>query len=126
MKLYLLPDKSRSGKRKSNAQKNELNPKFDQKFTFGPIQLAEFEFRTLWLSVWHKDRGLARNEFLGELLIPLSFVQKQLLSACGSQLAAKWYALQDLRQKPQQLQVSRRRQSQCPFWPSNKLIFSRV
>lgn len=95
VKLYLLPDRTKSGKRKSAIHRNELNPKFDEKFTFGPLQLAEFEDRILWLSVWHKDR-LGRSEFLGEILLPLGQVRHQLLSSdlCQS-TSSKWYQLCD-------------------------------
>lgn len=58
-----------------------MEPKFDEKFTFGPgLLLSHFQDKILWLSVWHKDR-LGRNDFLGELLLPLSEVRKQLLSS---------------------------------------------
>lgn len=93
VKLYLLPDRSKSGKRKSSVHRNELNPKFDEKFTFGPLQLAEFEAKILWLSVWHKDR-LGRSEFLGELLLPLGQVRQQLLSSDLNQSTpVRWYQL---------------------------------
>ena len=95
VKLYLLPERSKSGKRKSSVKRAELSPKFDESFTFGPLQLADFGRRTLWLSVWHKDR-LGRNEPLGELLIPLAQVRDQLLNSdlCQS-TGPLWYELTD-------------------------------
>lgn len=76
-------------------KRNQLDPKFDEKFTFGPLQLAQFDDKILWLSVWHKDR-LGRNEFLGEILLPLSQVRHQLLTSdlCQS-TSAKWYELRE-------------------------------
>lgn len=96
VKLYLLPDRSKSGKRKSSTQKSQLEPNFDEKFTFGPVQFSQFSDKTLWLSVWHKDR-LGRNDFLGEILLPLSQVRHQLLSSdlsCRS-TGPRWYQLGD-------------------------------
>lgn len=96
VKLYLLPDKNKSGKRKSSVHKGELNPKFDEKFTFGPaLQLADFGDKVLWLSVWHRDR-LSRNDFLGEILLPLSQVRQQLLSSDLCQSTGPiWYSLNE-------------------------------
>lgn len=95
MKLYLLPDKTRNGKRKSSVLKCDQNPKFDEKFTFGPIQLEQFGQRILWFSVWHHPGRLGANEFLGELLLPLGMVRQQLLSSdlCQS-TSKKWYPIQ--------------------------------
>jgi len=66
--------------------------------------LGDFEGRVLWLSVWHKDRHLGkRNEFLGELLLPLAQVRAQLLSSdlCQS-TSSKWYQLSNVRAQLQQ------------------------
>lgn len=97
VKLYLLPDRSKSGKRKSAARKNTLEPEFDEQFTFGPLQLAEFDQKLLWISVLHKaDRlaAMSRNELIGELLLPLAQVRHQLLTSdlCDS-TSARVYAL---------------------------------
>lgn len=90
-----MPDRSKNGKRKSSIHKSQLNPKFDEKFTFGSLQLSDFDDKILWLSVWHKDR-LGRNEFLGEVLIPLSQIRHQLLTSdfCQS-TSPKWYQLRE-------------------------------
>lgn len=68
VKAYLLPDRSKSGKRKTKIKKGTLNPVFDEVLKF-PVTLGELEMRTLWLSVWHSQFG--RNDFLGEVMIPL-------------------------------------------------------
>lgn len=68
VKAYLLPDRSKSGKRKTKVKKNTLNPVFEEVLKF-PVTLGELETRTLWLSVWHSQFG--RNDFLGEVMIPL-------------------------------------------------------
>ncbi|KAL8570940.1 hypothetical protein ACOMHN_023612 [Nucella lapillus] len=69
VKVYLLPDKTRSGKQKSKIKKHTLNPVFNETLTY-TISQGELENRTLWLTVWHNDR-LGRNDFLGEVTIPM-------------------------------------------------------
>lgn len=69
VKVYLLPDKSKSGKRKTKVKKHTLNPVFDETLKFH-ISLTGLETRTLWLTVWHSDM-FGRNDFLGEVMIPL-------------------------------------------------------
>lgn len=70
--VYLLPDKSKTGKRKTKVKKNTLNPVFEETLSF--IQpLASLSSRTLWLSVWHADM-FGRNDFLGEVTLPLADV----------------------------------------------------
>ncbi|KAL1139730.1 hypothetical protein AAG570_006708, partial [Ranatra chinensis] len=69
VKVYLLPDKSKSGKRKTRVKKHTLNPIFEETLRF-QVNLDGLETRTLWLSVWHSDM-FGRNDFLGEVLMPL-------------------------------------------------------
>lgn len=69
VKVYLLPDKSKAGKRKTKVKKHTLNPFFDEVLKF-QMSLSSLESRTLWLSVWHSDM-FGRNDFLGEVLISL-------------------------------------------------------
>ncbi|KAJ3667174.1 hypothetical protein Zmor_002574 [Zophobas morio] len=69
VKVYLLPDKSKSGKRKTKVKKHTLNPVFDETLKF-QISLNELETRTLWLTVWHSDM-FGRNDFLGEVMMTL-------------------------------------------------------
>ncbi|XP_059052794.1 uncharacterized protein LOC131847279 isoform X1 [Achroia grisella] len=72
VKVYLLPDKSKAGKRKTKVKKNTLNPVFEETLSF--LQpLASLSSRTLWLSVWHADM-FGRNDFLGEVTLPLADV----------------------------------------------------
>ncbi|XP_063360558.1 uncharacterized protein LOC134649650 [Cydia amplana] len=72
VKVYLLPDKSKTGKRKTKVKKNTLNPIFEETLSF--VQpLASLSSRTLWLSVWHADM-FGRNDFLGEVTLPLADV----------------------------------------------------
>ncbi|XP_070191371.1 uncharacterized protein [Littorina saxatilis] len=69
VKVYLLPDKTRSGKRKTKIKKHTLNPVFDETLSYH-ISQGELENRTLWVTVWHSDR-FGRNDFLGEVTIPM-------------------------------------------------------
>ena len=69
VKVYLLPDKSKSGKRKTKVKKHTLNPVFDETLKF-QISLNELETRTLWLTVWLSDL-FGRIDFLGECMMTL-------------------------------------------------------
>ncbi|XP_065584075.1 uncharacterized protein LOC136043080 isoform X2 [Artemia franciscana] len=70
VKVYLLPDRSKSGKRKTKVKRHTLSPVFEEILKFY-VSLEELELRTLWLSVWHSDM-FGRNDFLGEVTIPLA------------------------------------------------------
>ncbi|XP_050667518.1 uncharacterized protein LOC126967134 isoform X2 [Leptidea sinapis] len=72
VKVYLLPDKSKTGKRKTKVKKNTLNPVFEESLSFTQ-PLGALSSRTLWLSVWHADM-FGRNDFLGEVALPLADV----------------------------------------------------
>lgn len=69
VKVYLLPDKSKGGKRKTKVKKHTLNPFFDETLKF-QISLSSLESRTLWMTVWHSDM-FGRNDFLGEVSLNL-------------------------------------------------------
>ena len=69
IKVYLLPDKSKTGKRKTRVKKHTLNPIFNECIKFN-LQLDQLQKRTLWLTVWHFDI-FGRNTFLGEVRMPL-------------------------------------------------------
>ncbi|KAJ7403273.1 Extended synaptotagmin-2 [Pitangus sulphuratus] len=63
VRMYLLPDKRRSGRRKTHVSKKTLNPVFDQMFDFS-VSLPEVQRRTLDVAVKNsggflsKDKGL--------------------------------------------------------------------
>lgn len=84
VKCYLLPDKSRTGKRKTHCKKNTLNPVFDEILKFS-VKRGEVESRTLSIMVWNYDR-FGRNDFLGEVDLPLT-------SDILQDTALKWYKL---------------------------------
>ncbi|XP_037676599.1 synaptotagmin-like protein 3 isoform X2 [Choloepus didactylus] len=70
VKIYLLPDRSSQGKRKTGVQKNTVDPTFQEtvKYQVEPAQLGA---RQLQVSVWHLGL-LTRRVFLGEVFIPLA------------------------------------------------------
>ncbi|XP_040589634.1 synaptotagmin-like protein 5 isoform X2 [Mesocricetus auratus] len=84
VKSYLLPDKSRSNKRKTKIRTG-TNPEFNEtlKYTISHTQL---ETRTLQLSVWHYDR-FGRNSFLGE--VEIAFDSWNFENPCD-----EWFVLQ--------------------------------
>lgn len=67
--VYLLPDKSKNGKRKTKVKKHILSPVFAETLKYF-IPLSHLELRTLWVTVWHSDI-FGRNDFLGEVNINL-------------------------------------------------------
>ncbi|XP_019482327.1 PREDICTED: synaptotagmin-like protein 4 isoform X1 [Hipposideros armiger] len=64
VKTYLLPDKSRQGKRKTSIKRDTINPLYDEIFRY-EIPESLLDQRTLQFSVWHHGR-FGRNTFLGE------------------------------------------------------------
>ncbi|XP_059218952.1 uncharacterized protein LOC106088861 isoform X5 [Stomoxys calcitrans] len=86
VKVYLLPDKSKAGKRKTKVKKHTLNPIFDEVLRFH-MPVSSLESRTLWLTVWHSDM-FGRNDFLGEVSVNL---QGRVFDNPQSQ----WYLLQE-------------------------------
>uniref|UniRef100_A0A672VAF7 Synaptotagmin-like protein 4 n=1 Tax=Strigops habroptila TaxID=2489341 RepID=A0A672VAF7_STRHB len=69
VKIYLLPDKSRQGKRKTTIKRNTINPLYNELLKY-EIHRSLLPERTLQFSVWHHDR-FGRNTFLGEVEVPL-------------------------------------------------------
>ncbi|KAM5146012.1 synaptotagmin-like protein 4 isoform 1-T2 [Mantella aurantiaca] len=69
VKSYLLPDKSRQGKRKTTIKRNSVNPLYGETLQY-IVPESTLLSRILQLSVWHHDR-FGRNTFLGEVNLPL-------------------------------------------------------
>ncbi|XP_032245963.1 synaptotagmin-like protein 4 isoform X2 [Phoca vitulina] len=64
VKTYLLPDRSRQGKRKTSIKRDTTNPLYDETLRY-EIPESLLAQRTLQFSVWHHGR-FGRNTFLGE------------------------------------------------------------
>ncbi|XP_074222729.1 extended synaptotagmin-2 isoform X3 [Camelus bactrianus] len=72
VRLYLLPDKRRSGRRKTHVSKKTLNPVFDQSFDFS-VSLPEVQRRTLDVAVKNSGGFLSKDKgLLGKVLVGLA------------------------------------------------------
>ncbi|XP_040005502.1 synaptotagmin-like protein 2 isoform X7 [Xiphias gladius] len=70
VKCYLLPDKTKLGKRKTTVKKKTLNPTYNEILRF-KIIMEVLKTQNLNISVWHNDT-FGRNSFLGEVDLDLS------------------------------------------------------
>uniref|UniRef100_G1LP74 Extended synaptotagmin-2 n=1 Tax=Ailuropoda melanoleuca TaxID=9646 RepID=G1LP74_AILME len=72
VRVYLLPDKRRSGRRKTHVSKRTLNPVFDQSFDFS-VSLPEVQRRTLDVAVKNSGGFLSKDKgLLGKVLVGLA------------------------------------------------------
>ncbi|XP_035482477.2 synaptotagmin-like protein 2 isoform X2 [Scophthalmus maximus] len=70
VKCYLVPDKTKLGKRKTTVRKKNLNPNYNEILRF-KIIMEVLKTERLNVSVWHNDT-FGRNSFLGEVDLDLS------------------------------------------------------
>ncbi|XP_016150695.1 extended synaptotagmin-2 isoform X3 [Sinocyclocheilus grahami] len=86
VRLYLLPDKRRSGRRKTNTMKKTVNPVYDQTFEFS-VSLVELHRRTLDVAVKNGGGILSKHRgLLGKVLVDLT-------SEDISKSSTQWYEL---------------------------------
>ncbi|XP_077410988.1 extended synaptotagmin-2 isoform X2 [Vanacampus margaritifer] len=72
IRLFLLPDKSRTGRRKTGTVKKNLNPVYDQTFEFS-VSIVELHRRTLDVAVKNGGNILSKHKgLLGKVLVDLS------------------------------------------------------
>ncbi|XP_050971810.1 extended synaptotagmin-2 isoform X1 [Labeo rohita] len=72
IRLYLLPDKSRSGRRKTSTLKKTLNPIYDQSFEFS-VSIVELHRRTLDVAVKNGGGLLSKHKvLLGKAIVDLA------------------------------------------------------
>ncbi|KAM6900279.1 extended synaptotagmin-2-A isoform 2-T2 [Xenentodon cancila] len=72
IRLYLLPDKSRTGRRRTNTMRKTLNPVYDQTFEFS-VSMVELHRRTLDVAVKNGGSILSKHKgLLGKVLVDLS------------------------------------------------------
>lgn len=69
-KLFLLPDRSEKGKRRTKTMPNTNNPIWNKTFVYSNIRWAELRTRVLEVTVWDYDR-FGANDFLGEITVDL-------------------------------------------------------
>uniref|UniRef100_A0A3B5MSC5 Uncharacterized protein n=1 Tax=Xiphophorus couchianus TaxID=32473 RepID=A0A3B5MSC5_9TELE len=71
-RLYLLPDKRRSGRRKTHTHKKTQNPNFDETFEFS-VTWMELSSRNLDVAVKNSGGLLSKHKgFLGKVLVDLN------------------------------------------------------
>ncbi|XP_060761920.1 extended synaptotagmin-2 [Neoarius graeffei] len=88
VRLYLLPDKRRSGRRKTHTIKKNLNPVYDQTFEFS-VSLVELHRRTLDVAVKNGGGLLFKHKgLLGKVIVDLT-------SEDTSKSWTQWYELSE-------------------------------
>ncbi|XP_034058329.1 synaptotagmin-like protein 2 isoform X1 [Gymnodraco acuticeps] len=70
VKCYLLPDKTKLGKRKTAVKNKTLNPTYNEILRYNII-MGGLKTQSLNISVWHNNT-FGRNSFLGEVDLDLS------------------------------------------------------
>uniref|UniRef100_A0A7N6ACA8 Extended synaptotagmin-like protein 2b n=1 Tax=Anabas testudineus TaxID=64144 RepID=A0A7N6ACA8_ANATE len=82
IRLYLLPDKSRTGRRRTSMMKRTLNPVYDQTFEFS-VSMVELHRRTLDVavknggSILSKHKGLLGKVILSNVLFTFNILHQQ-------------------------------------------------
>uniref|UniRef100_A0A673XGW8 Extended synaptotagmin 2 n=1 Tax=Salmo trutta TaxID=8032 RepID=A0A673XGW8_SALTR len=72
VRVYLLPDKSRTGRRKTSTIKKTLNPVYDQTFEFS-VSMVELQRRTLDIAVKNGGSILSKHRgLLGKVMVDLN------------------------------------------------------
>ncbi|NWV53324.1 SYTL3 protein, partial [Daphoenositta chrysoptera] len=95
VKVYLLPDKSPRGKRKTAVKKSTVDPEFDETLKY-KIEYSHLRSRQLQISVWHAG-ALKYRVFLGEVVIPLAAWNFEE----DSMQLFDWYPLKPKLEKPE-------------------------
>ncbi|NWR70114.1 SYTL3 protein, partial [Centropus unirufus] len=95
VKVYLLPDKSPRGKRKTAVKKSTVDPEFNETLKY-KIEYSQLGSRQLQVSVWHAG-ALKYRVFLGEVVIPLAAWD----FAENSMQSFNWYQLKAKLEKPE-------------------------
>jgi len=87
VKLYLVPDPEKKSKQKSKAQKNTLDPVFNETFEF-KLDNRDIVEKRLQVSLWDHE-NVTKNTFYGEALVRLSTLPP-------NELVNKWFNLESL------------------------------
>lgn len=97
VKLHLLPNRKSSGKRKTGVIKDNLNPVWEEKFTFENVRLEELaQERVLEVSVWNHNKD--GNVFIGGLRIgpiprPAAAAKREDWMDCIGEEVTHWEAM---------------------------------
>ncbi|KFO94818.1 Synaptotagmin-like 3, partial [Buceros rhinoceros silvestris] len=94
VKVYLLPDKSPRGKRKTAVKKSTVDPEFKETLKY-KMEYSQLGSRQLQVSVWHAG-ALKYRVFLGEVVIPLAEWNFK-----ENSMQFKWYQLKPKLEKPE-------------------------
>jgi len=76
VKIYIQPDSKKLSKKKTNVERNTLNPMFNETFVYHLDELAkklQIKAETAEISLWH-DGGIGKTVLLGKVDIPLKDV----------------------------------------------------
>eukprot|EP00736_Rhodelphis_marinus_P000911 Rmarinus@m.14535 len=90
VKMYLVPDKGRSSKKKTQVIPGTDCPEWHQSFSYR-LPAAVRKTRQLHIMVWDYVRS-RRNEFIGEVFLPCAAAPD--ITGNDSQLVNAWYKLQ--------------------------------
>ena len=90
---YLLPDKSKKTKQKTQVVKKNLNPVWNYSYVYDDVTQEDLRDRVLELTVWDHDRGTS-NDFLGGARLGLGSGAKDWDDAQGDEIVA-WQAMLD-------------------------------
>ncbi|XP_036956344.1 extended synaptotagmin-1 isoform X2 [Acanthopagrus latus] len=85
--LMLLPDKSKSTKRKTAVKKRDLNPEYNERFEYA-LPVEEIKLRSLSVSVKNNSASFRSRDVIGQVLIELA--QLDLMSG-----VTEWFTLRE-------------------------------
>ena len=95
-KCYLLPDKSVKGKRKTGVIKNNLNPVWEERFTYEKVTLEELsKERVLEVTIWDFNKGSSNERMGGVRLGPApakGLKHKEWMDSIGDEVS-HWEAM---------------------------------
>jgi Ca2+-dependent lipid-binding protein len=74
VKLYLLPDRSKKSKKKSDAKKDTVDPVYNESFTYN-ISASHLGSRKLEVSVVDRKGLFSRRALMGRVVIGLADAQ---------------------------------------------------
>ena len=89
VKLYLLPERSKRSKRKSDAKKDTVNPIYEETFEYDDLMVGDVRDMSLEVSVVDRKGMFSRRALMGRIVVPLA----TLLESDG--VSGQWYTLEE-------------------------------